>query len=149
MSKTLLGLALGLLVVYSVWWVQAPPRGEVAYRESAQTTLEKLRSRAETARLWVDQLERDRVHGAAVEIALEEAETGAGSALSQFEGYEPPQGLEPLRSEVSALGSEAKSALGNLRIAAHQDRWEALPHLAAPLPALSARLDELSRKAEP
>ena len=149
MLRIVASLTLCALVVFSIWWVQAPPRGPEAYRESAETAIEKLRSRAETARLWVEQLDRDRVHRAAVEVSLEEAEAGANSALAQFEGYDPPRRLEPLRAEVATVGNEVTTVLADLRIAARQDRWAELPRLAEPLPELSSRLEELSRKAEP
>ena len=149
MRRTLASLALFALVAFSIWWVQAPPRGPESYRESAETAIEKLRSRAETARIWIDQLDRDRVHHAAVEVSLEEAETGAISALAQFEGYDPPRRLEALRTEVATVGDEVTTVLADLRIAARQDRWSELPRLAEPLPELSSRLEELSRKAEP
>ena len=136
-------------VVFSIWWVQAPPRDETSYRESAETTIRKLSSRLETARLWVDELERGRVQKPAVKISLEEAETGASSALSRFEGYDPPRGLERLRSEVSTLGTRLESALGDLRIASEQGRWAELPTLAAGLPKLASRLDHLSDEVEP
>lgn len=149
MLRTLAGVTLFALVVFSIWWVQAPPRGSEAYRESAETAIEKLRSRTETARLWVDQLERDRVLRTAVEVSLEEAETGAISALGQFEGYDPPRRLEPLRTDIAQVGDEVTTVLSDLRIAARQGRWAELPRLAEPLEELSSRLDQLSRRAEP
>lgn len=149
MWKTLLGLGMAGLVVFSLWWVQAPPRGETAYRESAQTTLKKLRSRTETARLWVVQLERDNVHTAAVEVALEEADHGASSALAQFEGYDPPRGLEALRADVVRAGEDTTARLTELRIAAHDGRWEELTAVAEPLTDIAARLQDVSAEAEP
>lgn len=149
MLRIVAGLTLFALVVFSIWWVQAPPRGSEAYRESAETAIEKLRSRTETARLWIEQLERDRAPHVAVEVSLREAETGATSALAQFEGYDPPRRLEALRAGVASLGNEVTSVLATLRIAARQDRWAELPRLAEPLTRLSSRLEALSRRAEP
>jgi hypothetical protein len=149
MARALGAVLLVLSVAGSVWWVQAPPRGPTAYRESTETTLRKLSSRSETARLWIEQFERGRVTESATAIALDEADRGATSALSQFESYDPPRGLEPLRTEVAKLGNELTTALGDLRIAAHQDRWERAGEVADRLHTLTGQLKALSGKAEP
>lgn len=137
------------LVAAALWYVTAPPKGVDGYRERSASTAETLVSQLETARLWAQGEEEGKALRTTVLVGFEEAEEDAGAAASQFESYEPPDGVAGLREELTGLAAEATEALAALRIAAQQERWEDVPELARPLPELSEKLSALEERAEP
>lgn len=114
MRSRLIALVAGALVVASLWYVQAPPRGAAAYRERAAETAGALRSHVESARLWIAALADGEVTRAATTVALEESEADARGAASAFAAYDPPPGTGALRRELVALGEEAAGVLAAL-----------------------------------
>jgi hypothetical protein len=138
-----------LIVVAALWYVTAPPKGVDAYRERAAATAETARSQVQVARIWVETFGDDEATAAATLVGLEEAETDAAAAVSEFEAYEPPTGAIDLRTRLSGLGNRAIDTLSALRIAAEQERWADLPRLAAPLSGLDRELRVLEERAEP
>ena len=144
------GLLIGaatIIVVASLWYVQAPPRSPGGYRDRVSASAETLRSQVQTARLTIRAVRSgDSTHPAA-SVSLKEAEEDADKAAAAFAGYDPPRGTSDLRSDLTTLGDEVTSALSDLRIAAARGEWQSLPQVAAPLPKLSERLDQLARRA--
>ncbi len=141
-------VVLALVVLASLWYVQAPPRTEGDYRERAALTAETLRSQLETTELWVRELERDRVTQQAAAVGVREAEADAVAAASEFGAWDPRGDTRFVRSRLMSLVSEATEALSEIRVAAEDGRWEALPRLARPLPRLSARFDSFARRVD-
>jgi hypothetical protein len=137
------------VVAAALWYVTAPPKGVDGYRERAAATAETLVSQLETARLWAESEEEGKALRTTVLVGFEETEEDAEAAASQFEGYEPPDGVGDLREELTSLATEATQALAALRIAAQQERWEDVAELAHSLPGLSERLGALEERAEP
>lgn len=137
------------MLAASVWYVQAPPRTEGDYRERAALAAETLRSQVQTGRLWVRELEEGRVTRQAAAVAFREAEGDAESAASEFAAFDPRGDTRETRSRVMELAARVTDALGQLRIASQDGRWDALPSLAAPLPGLARRLEATARRAEP
>ncbi len=143
-----IGAAVAVLAA-SVWYVQAPPRTAGDYRERAAMAAETLRSQVETARLWVRELEAGRATRRAAVVGFREAEADAEAAASEFAGFDPRGDTREIRSDLTALGAQVTDALGQLRIAAQDGRWNALPALAGPLPELARRLEAVGGRADP
>jgi hypothetical protein len=138
-----------VVVAVCVWYVQAPPRTVGDYRERTSMTVESLRSQVQTARLWVREVQAGRVTRRAAVVAFREAEGDAVSAVSRFAPWDPPGDTRDLRPDVARLAGEVTEALAELRLAAEDERWNALPGLATPLPGLAERLDRLARRIDP
>jgi hypothetical protein len=143
--------ALGVILIATaaVWYLSAPPKGEDGYRERAASTAETLRSQVEVVRIWVDAVTDAKVTHAAADVGLEQAESDAVAATSQFERYEPPSSLVGLETEFSSLAATVSDALTALRAAAQQEEWERLGDLARPLPQLALQLDAFEERIEP
>jgi hypothetical protein len=148
-SRLAIVIAVVALTAGALWYLTAPPKGEDGYREEAASSAETLRSQVELARIWVEATEDEKSTKTAALVGLQETERDAVGAASSFEGYEPPAGLNPLRSELSSLANETSDALGSLRISAEQEEWERLSELASPLSDLAARLEEFEERVEP
>jgi hypothetical protein len=142
------GVLLALLVVASVWYVNAPPRGLSAYRERAADTADRLRSHVQSARLWTRVLAEDRAMHAPVAVGLGEAEQDALGDASAFASHDVPSGAAALRSELTELASDVEDVLASLRIATHRDDWGRLPALAAPLAELGERLERFAERTQ-
>jgi hypothetical protein len=148
-SRSLLFSAAAILIAGSVWYVVAPPRTAGDYHERAALTAQTLRSQVESARLWVEAVESDRVTREAATVAFREAEDDAAAAASEFSAWDPIGDSRDLRSEVTALAADVSDALAALRIAAEDERWNELPHLVERLPQLAEKLDRVARSADP
>lgn len=146
-GKTALFVAVGLLILGSLWYVHAPPRSADDYRERAVKTTETLRSQVQTTRIWLRTIADDRSTRSAASVGFREAEDDASRAASTFENHNPPHGTDSLRRQVSALAGDVTDALAQVRIAAHRGQWRELPDRGAALAELSKRLDELKRRA--
>ena len=141
-------VVIALLALTSLWYVQTPPRTAGDYRERAGMTAELLRSQAESARLWVSAVEADRTPRQTATVGLREAEEDAVEVAAEFAGWDPPtRALRELRSELTAAADETTSALGAIRIATEDERWDELGALAQPLTRLAERLERLARTA--
>jgi len=138
-----------LLIASAIAYVTAPPKGSDGYRERAAATAETLVSQLETARLWAENETEGRALPTTALVGFEEAEEDAEAAASQFESYEPPDGVANLRDSLVALAAATTAALARLRIAAQQERWEEMTALSRPLPKLSAKLAAFEERAEP
>lgn len=149
LSRSLVAIAIAVVVVAALWYVVAPPRDVDGYRERASLTAETLRSQVQTSRIWLRTLARDDTLRTSASVGLREAEEDASAAAASFERYDPPHGTDPLRARLSALAGETTTVLGDIRIAAHRDEWGRLDELGEPLPALADRLEALARRAQP
>jgi hypothetical protein len=138
-----------VLVGLTVWYVSAPPKGSDGYRERMGETTRTVRSQVQSARLWAAAFTAGDSLSAPTAVALEEADQDASAAASQFESYEPPDGVIALRARFVSLASEATGALADLRIAAQREEWRRLGVLAEPLDALAVRLARFERRARP
>jgi hypothetical protein len=147
-SRLAIVTAVVALTAGTLWYLTAPPKGEDGYRERAASSAETLRSQVELARIWVEAAEDEESTKTAALVGLQETERDATSTASSFE-YEPPAGLNPLRSELSSLARETRNALGSLRIAAQQEEWARFGELASPLSDLAARLEDFEERVEP
>jgi type II secretory pathway component PulM len=83
-SRSILFAAAAILIAVSVWYVVAQPRTAGDYRERAALTPQTLRSQVESARLWVEAVESDRVTRQPAAGAFREAEEDAAAAASAF-----------------------------------------------------------------
>jgi hypothetical protein len=102
-------------------------------------------SAAETARLAVDAAAGRKATGRYVAQLLAEASEEAAAAQGTFDAIQPPdRRADRLRDELDGLLDQAVSTLGELRIAARRGDDAELEKLAAPLPALSQRLDRFA-----
>lgn len=142
-------VALAVVVVAALWYLQAPPRGVEAYRERAADTVQTLRSQVQTARLWSGEVQAGRVTRPAATVAFREAEEDAEAVASQFAGYVPPPEAEPLRESVTSLSNEVTAALAALRFVAERGEWERLGQQTAPLDDIVRRLERLAATASP
>ena len=123
-AKALAVVFVVIVVAASVWYAVAPPRSESAFRSEAASTLQTLHSQVRTTQLWADALADDEVTHQAATVSFEESETDAGTAVSTFRAYNPPdEQLSELRTEVIDAGDRALSLLGEVRIAAHSGQW--------------------------
>ena len=147
--RLVIAVAVFAVLLVSVWYVHAPPRTVGDYRERAAMTAETLLSQVETAALWVRELDDGNVTRRAASVALREAERDAAAAAAEFAAWDPRGDARQVRADVTALAGEVTDALAQLRIAAEDGRWDALPAFAQPLPGLAARLDALARRADP
>lgn len=138
-----------LAIGASLWYVLAPPGTAGDYRERASLTAETLRSQVQTARIWVRELGEGNATRRAATVAFREAEADAVAAGSEFGRWDPAVGTVGLRSDVTRLAGDVVSALAELRIAAENERWDALARLARPLPGLAHELEQLARRADP
>ena len=145
--RRLAALIGAVLVVASVWYVQAPPRTAAAYRDEAKRTAETLRAQVETARLWIESVHDGSATHQAATVAFQETEADAIAAASGFAAHDPPSDTDALRRDLTALGDDVESALGDLRILAHRERWAELPERPTRLAELSRRLDDLAQRA--
>ena len=146
-TKPVVAVAVGLVVLASLWYVQAPPRSAGAYRERAVMTTETLRSQVQTARIWLRALADDKSTRPAATVGFREAEEDAHKAASAFERYDPPTGTDALRARVTSLAGEVTDCLAQVRIAAHRGEWRQLQQRRDPLAELSRRLEGLKQEA--
>ncbi len=133
----------------SLWWVQAPPRGDEGYRKRSAQTAESLRSHVATARLWVREVADERVTRGAAAIALEESSSGADSTASSFESWVPPSHLDQLRTRVADAASATTDLLGEVHVSAEQDEWQRVADSEAKLRELEVRLTKVAAEARP
>lgn len=147
-TKPVLAVAVGVLTLASLWYVQAPPRSASAYRERAVMTVETIRAQVQTTRIWLQTLADDETTQQAASVGFVETEEDAHKAASGFETHDPPSGTDPLRTRVTSLASDATDALAQVRIAAHRGQWEDLPRRRPELAKLSKRLDDLKSRIE-
>lgn len=127
----------------SVWWVQHPPRSQAGYRERAVQTVESLRAHVETARLWSDQIARERAFRTAASVAFEEAFSAAQSTASGFQAWIPPRGMGGVRVPVAQAASDVSSALGRLHVAAERGHWRVVAAMRRDLARLVTALTAL------
>jgi len=138
-------VALVLTVAGSVWWGIHPPRDTEGYRGESVRTLQMLRSHVETARLWAEGVEDDRVLRTAASVGLTEASTDADMQSSHYSSLDPgDRESDRIWRKVSALADEAASALSDVRVDARVGRWH---EVVAALPRL-ARLSDSLRELE-
>ena len=151
MRRRAIGLvvALGVVVVAALWYLQAPPRSVEAYRERAADTAETLRSQVQTARLWSREVQGGRATRQAAAVAFREAEEDAEATASEFARYVPPQETEELRTALTSLAHEVTDALAELRFVAERGEWEQLEQQSVPLEPLAQRLERLAARASP
>jgi len=142
-------MAVGLVMLASLWYVQAPPRSAGAYRERAADAADALRSQVQTTRIWLRTVARDESTRQAASVGFREAEEDAAAVAAAFEGYDPPSETDALRQAVSRAGDRTVASLAEVRIAAHRGEWQALPRRRDALAELARRLDELEQQAQP
>lgn len=124
----------------SLWWVQHPPRSQDGYRERAAQTVESLRAYVETARLWSDQIARERAFRRTASVAFEEAAFAAQSTASRFQAWIPPRGTGGMRASVAQAASDVTAALGRLHVAAQRGHWRVVAAMRRELERLVGEL---------
>lgn len=135
-------LALALLMTLS--GCMGPSWSETDYEEKVANTAEVARSAVQTARLVVEAAEEDKAPGPYTARALSDAETALDSVATHIGSVQPPgPRSKELRSRVTSLLTDCRTALSDLRIAARDGRFDQLAGLAEPLPQLAARLKRL------
>jgi hypothetical protein len=106
----------------------------------------KAAATAETAQLAVQEAVDGRLFGRTLAQTLAEAASDAGDAQTTFDAIQPPDGrADVLRDRLDGLLTPAVSALEDLRIAARRGDVAQLPSLAAPLPRLSDKLEQVQK----
>ena len=146
MRRIVVAAVAALAVLTALWYGHAPPRSATGYGMQAGQTVEFLRSQVQTAQLWVETTARgDATHQAAA-VGLAEAESDATATVDRFAGLDPPAGTDDIRATVIVLGDAVTDELAAVRIAANREQWADLPRIAAALPALADRLDQVRRE---
>ena len=121
-----------------------PSWSETDYQEKVANTAEAARSAVQTARLVVKAAEEGKAPGPYTARALSDAETALTSIATHIGAVQPPTASSTvLRSKVTSLLTDCRTALADLRIAAREGRYGELVRLAEPLPRLAARLKRL------
>lgn len=117
---------------------------ETDYEEKVANTAESAGSAVQTARLVVEAADEGKAPGPYTARALSDAETALDSISTHIGSVQPPTTHSTeLRSRVTSLLEDCRTALAELRIAARDGRFEELARLAEPLPRLAARLKRL------
>lgn len=143
-------LIAAVVVAVALEHAVAPPRSAPAYSQRASSTLEVLRSQVQTARLWIEAEQNDRVTRPAAGVAFTEAEEDARSQSGSFAAYDPPDPLaqtEPLRELVTTAGDDTVSLLGEVRVAAATGQWDRMAALAPRLDEAQQRLEQQAAEA--
>ncbi|MFE9646734.1 hypothetical protein ACFYO0_21980 [Streptomyces sp. NPDC006365] len=136
------GLVLTLFMALSA--CVGPSWSETDYQEKVANTAEAARSAVQTARLVVQAAEEGKAPRPYTARALSDAETALDSVATHIGAVQPPTaGSTALRSKVTSLLTDCRTALADLRIAAREGRYGELARLAEPLPRLAARLKRL------
>jgi hypothetical protein len=141
-------IAVVAVILAGLWYGHAPPRSDGAYEKSASDTAGFLHSQIETARLWIEKRPA-KVFDSSLAVAIEESESDANTTLSRFAGYDPPRGQEALRTQLTTLGEQVTTLLGEMRIAVHREDWRRLEELRAKAKEPSTKLEELSKQVRP
>lgn len=149
MTRRLLALLAIILTVAAVWYSQAPPRTAAAYQEEAARTVELLRSQLRTAQEWARQLDEGRTPLTTATVAFDEAEKDATTTANRFASYQPPEGQDRLRSQVTAVGSDVVSALAEIRVAARRGSSARVIARARELETLDERLTQVDEAVTP
>jgi hypothetical protein len=76
----------------------------------------------------------------AATVAIEETEADARATASRFGGWDPPPELVDVHDDLTATAAELVEVLSEVRVAAHDGRWETLPEVARRLGPLADRL---------
>ncbi|KUI04747.1 hypothetical protein AU188_09050 [Mycobacterium sp. IS-3022] len=135
-----------LVLLLAVWYGVWPPRSLSSYRQQAASTVQSWRSQLDSTRLWVGAVEQGRVTKTAAAVAFREAEADSAATLDRFRSYEPPEPVSEalgLRTRVMAVGQQALSLLGNLRINANAGRWNEVTLAAPAMEDISGALQRL------
>ncbi|MER7407890.1 hypothetical protein ABT373_36840 [Streptomyces sp. NPDC000070] len=141
-TARLASLVLGLLV--ALCGCVGPSWSDTDYEEKVANTAEAARSAVQTARLVVEAAEDGKAPGPYTARALSDAETALTSIATHIGAVQPPTThATALRSRVTSLLTECRTALAELRIAARDGRFDELARLAEPLPRLASRLKRL------
>jgi hypothetical protein len=136
-------VALGLAVLVAAAGCTGPVRSDGVYASKAAAAAA---SAAETAQLAVQEAVDGRLFGRTLAQTLAEAASDAGDAQTTFDAIQPPDGrADVLRDRLDGLLTPAVSALEDLRIAARRGDVAQLPSLAAPLPRLSDKLEQVQK----
>ncbi|MFI2435292.1 hypothetical protein [Streptomyces sp. NPDC018693] len=139
-------LVLGLGLLLTVTGCVGPAWSETDYREKVANTAQAARSSVQTAALVVEAADAGKAPGPYTARALSDAETALDSVATQIGSVQPPNAdSEALRSRLTSLLEQCRTALADLRIAARGGRFDELGVLAEPLPRLAARLQRLER----
>lgn len=146
----LVALLLVAVAFASLWYVQRPPRSGESYRNRTAQTAGTLRSQVVTAQLWAEQVHDDRAMTQAADVGIREAEAAAQSATSTQATWDLPDGVSPdVRVDAVALGDEVTTLVGDMRLAAHQARWDEVHELSARAPSLARRLTDFEQAVNP
>ncbi|WP_461088060.1 hypothetical protein [Streptomyces deserti] len=130
----LASLVLSLLVALCA--CVGPSWSDTDYEEKVANTAEAARSAVQTARLVVEAAEEGKAPGPYTARALSDAETAVTSIATHIGAVQPPTThANALRSRVTSLLTECRTALAELRIAARDGRFDELARLAEPLPS--------------
>ena len=122
-----------------------PVRSYGVYESKAARTAKEERSAVENARLAVQAATERQAFGRYLAQVLTESDDEAGGVQGTFDAIQPPDPrADQLRVQLDDLLRAATGAVANLRIAARRGDVAALPGLAAPLPAVSQKLDDFA-----
>lgn len=135
-----------VLLLASLWYIQAPPRSVDAFEQRVAHTAEGLRSQVESARIWAKAVEDGHATRPAASIGVAEADADAAELASDFAELQPPRGTDRLRDALLRLARMATDALGAARIAADRGSWARVAALTSRLDGLSSRLDQLGER---
>ena len=111
-----------------------------AWRGQGDQALSEVSSNVATARLLLQQLRADKVHGAYTQTGVLDAETNAESATSRFTAVQPLPADDDAYQRVGTLLSDAGDLLAQVRIAVVRRDDQAYPSL---IRKLSSTLQDL------
>lgn len=138
------------LAFASLWYTQRPPRSDQEYRNRTAQTAGTLRSQVVTAQLWAEQVHADRAMTQAADVGIREAEAAAQAATSTQAAWDLPDGVRrEVRTTALTLGDEVTTLVGDMRLAAHDERWDDVHRLSRDARPLARRLTEFEQAVDP
>jgi hypothetical protein len=113
------------------------------WRSQGDQALSEVASNVATARLLLQQLRADKVHGAYAQTGVLDTETNAGSASSRFTAVQPEPADDDAYQRVTTVLSDAGDLLAQVRIAVVRRDDQAYPGL---IRKLSSTLGDLGQE---
>jgi hypothetical protein len=98
-----------------------PATGQDSYRGKARMSVEAAMSEAQTARITLQTLQRDRIFVTTADETVTATETALGAISGAFGSVQPPPASDTVHDRVSKLLSDAEDALVAARIAIRRD----------------------------
>jgi hypothetical protein len=122
-----------------------PATGSGTYRAKARSSVQAALSEAETARITLQLLERDRIFVPTADVTVTAGEAALGSIAATFGSVQPPAGSDRLRDEISQLLSDAEDAVATARIAVRRSDPPGIQHALAEVQQVTKQLEQAEK----